>query len=147
MLVDVAIVLGLILLNGVFAMSELAVVSSRKSRLQNLARRGVHGARTALKLTEDPTAFLSTVQIGITLVGILAGAFSGVALGEEVAGIRLLCAAGNTVGESPGNGRSGGIGLAASRRHDVDRPIRVSGCRHHQGDHQPQAGRYAVAQN
>src|SRR5690606_14622740 len=69
-----------------FAMSELAVVSSRKSRLQNMARRGIRGARTALKLTEDPTAFLSTVQIGITLVGILAGAFSGVALGEEVAG-------------------------------------------------------------
>jgi putative hemolysin len=86
MLIDLAIVLGLVLLNGVFAMSELAVVSSRKSRLQNLARRGVRGARTALKLTEDPTAFLSTVQIGITLVGILAGAFSGVALGEEVAG-------------------------------------------------------------
>jgi len=85
MLIDLAIVLGLVLLNGVFAMSELAVVSSRKSRLQNLARRGVRGARTALKLTEDPTAFLSTVQIGITLVGILAGAFSGVALGEEVA--------------------------------------------------------------
>jgi len=86
MLVDLAIILGLILLNGVFAMSELAVVSSRKSRLQNMARRGIRGARTALKLTEDPTAFLSTVQIGITLVGILAGAFSGVALGEEVAG-------------------------------------------------------------
>ena len=85
MLVDLLIVLGLILVNGVFAMSELAVVSSRKSRLQSLARRGVRGARTALRLTEDPTAFLSTVQIGITLVGILAGAFSGIALGEEVA--------------------------------------------------------------
>ncbi len=85
MLVDLAIVFGLVLLNGVFAMSELAVVSSRKSRLQSLARRGVRGARTALALSEDPTAFLSTVQIGITLVGILAGAFSGVALGEEVA--------------------------------------------------------------
>src|SRR5690606_28998931 len=85
MLVDLVIVFGLILLNGLFAMSELAVVSSRKSRLQSLARRGVRGARTALKLAEEPTAFLSTVQIGITLVGILAGAFSGVALGEEVA--------------------------------------------------------------
>ncbi|HEX6992678.1 MAG TPA: hemolysin family protein [Gammaproteobacteria bacterium] len=85
MLVDLVIVLGLVLLNGLFAMSELAVVSSRKSRLQSLARRGVRGARTALRLSEDPTAFLSTVQIGITLVGILAGAFSGVALGEEVA--------------------------------------------------------------
>ena len=86
MVVDLVIVFGLILLNGLFAMSELAVVSARKSRLQNLARRGVRGARTALELAEEPTAFLSTVQIGITLVGILAGAFSGVALGAEVAG-------------------------------------------------------------
>src|SRR5690606_16701808 len=68
-----------------FAMSELAVVSSRRSRLESLAERRVRGARAALRLTEDPTAFLSTVQIGITLVGILAGAFGGVALGGEVA--------------------------------------------------------------
>src|SRR5690606_5926227 len=86
MLIDVVIVLGLIALNGLFAMAELAVVSSRRSRLESLAARHVRGARAALRLIEDPTAFLSTVQIGITLVGILAGAFSGVALGEEVAG-------------------------------------------------------------
>ncbi|MFS8609424.1 MAG: hemolysin family protein, partial [Gammaproteobacteria bacterium] len=85
MLIDIAIVLGLIALNGLFAMSELAVVSSRKSRLESLAARRVRGARAALRLTEDPTAFLSTVQVGITLVGILAGAFGGVALGSEVA--------------------------------------------------------------
>ena len=85
MLIDVVIVLGLIALNGLFAMSELAVVSSRRSRLESLAARHVRGARAALRLTEDPTAFLSTVQIGITLVGILAGAFGGVALGGEVA--------------------------------------------------------------
>lgn len=85
MLIDIVIILGLIALNGLFAMSELAVVSSRKSRLDSLASRGSRGAKAALRLTEDPTAFLSTVQIGITLVGILAGAFGGVALGGEVA--------------------------------------------------------------
>lgn len=85
MLIDVVIILGLITLNGVFSMSELAVVSSRKSRLESLAERGSRGARSALRLTDEPTVFLSTVQIGITLVGILAGAFGGVALGGEVA--------------------------------------------------------------
>ncbi|HEX7082320.1 MAG TPA: hemolysin family protein [Gammaproteobacteria bacterium] len=84
MLIDIVIVLLLVLLNGLFAMSELAVVSSRKSRLQSLAGRGNRGARAAIALIDDPTAFLSTVQVGITLVGILAGAFSGVALGEEL---------------------------------------------------------------
>lgn len=83
-MIDVVIVFFLILANGVFAMSELAVVSSRKSRLQSLARRGSRGARAAIKLMEDPTRFLSTVQIGITSVGVLAGAFSGVALGEQL---------------------------------------------------------------
>jgi putative hemolysin len=80
-----AIVL-LILLNGFLAMSELAVVSSRKSRLEHLASRGSHGARAALRLIEDPSRFLSTVQIGITLVGIIAGAFSGVTLGQRLGG-------------------------------------------------------------
>lgn len=84
MLLDLLIVLFLILLNAVFAMSELAVVSARRSRLEDLARHGSRGARAALGLTDDPTVFLSTVQIGITLVGILAGAYSGVALGERV---------------------------------------------------------------
>ena len=84
MLVDVLILLVLILLNGVFAMSELAVVSSRKSRLRSLAGAGSRGARSALALIEEPTVFLSTVQIGITLVGILAGAYGGVALGEDL---------------------------------------------------------------
>ncbi|RJQ62472.1 MAG: HlyC/CorC family transporter [Desulfobacteraceae bacterium] len=76
----------LILLNGFLAMSELAVVSSRKSRLEHLANRGSHGARAALRLIDDPSRFLSTVQIGITLVGIIAGAFSGVTLGQRLGG-------------------------------------------------------------
>ena len=74
----------LILLNGVFALSELAVVSARKPRLKTMADAGRSGARAALRLAEEPGRFLSTVQIGITLVGILAGAFSGAALSERL---------------------------------------------------------------
>ena len=71
----------LIGLNGLFALSELSIVSARKARLKTMADSGRAGAATALRLAEDPGRFLSTVQIGITLVGILAGAFSGAALG------------------------------------------------------------------
>ena len=71
---DLVLILALIALNGVFAMSELAIVSSREARLKGLAKNGSGGARTALALAADPSRFLSTVQIGITLVGILAGA-------------------------------------------------------------------------
>jgi putative hemolysin len=78
---DVAIILVLVALNGVFAMSELAIVSSRKTRLRAMARAGRAGAQTALDLAADPGRFLSTVQIGITLIGILAGAYSGASLG------------------------------------------------------------------
>ena len=78
---DVAIIVALIALNGVFAMSELAVVSSRKPRLEAMARKGAGGARVALDLAADPGKLLSTAQIGITLIGILAGAYSGASLG------------------------------------------------------------------
>ncbi|HYJ52614.1 MAG TPA: hemolysin family protein [Allosphingosinicella sp.] len=78
---DVVIILVLVALNGVFAMSELAIVSSRKTRLKAMARAGRRGAQTALDLSADPGRFLSTVQIGITLIGILAGAYSGASLG------------------------------------------------------------------
>ncbi|MBO0661147.1 hemolysin family protein [Jiella sp. MQZ9-1] len=77
LLVNAAIVFALIVLNGFFAMSELAVVSARKSRLEQLIKERRRGARIALKLAESPTTFLSSVQIGITLVGIFAGAFGG----------------------------------------------------------------------
>lgn len=80
-MIEIAIVAGLILLNGVFAMSELAIVSSRKALLRAMAEKGQRGASSALALTENPGKFLSTVQIGITLVGIVAGAFSGATLG------------------------------------------------------------------
>jgi putative hemolysin len=81
---DVVIILLLVCLNGVFAMSELAVVSARKPRLKAMARSGRRGAQTALDLASDPGRFLSTVQIGITLIGIIAGAYSGASLGGPV---------------------------------------------------------------
>lgn len=83
--IELAVVLVLILLNGFLAMSELAVVSSRKPRLQLLANTGNQGAVAALALVNDPGRFLSTVQIGITLIGVLAGAFSGATLAERFA--------------------------------------------------------------
>lgn len=72
---DILILFGLIILNGFFAMSELAVVSSRRARLVNMVSDGVPGAQRALKLSEEPTTFLSTVQIGITMVAIVSGAY------------------------------------------------------------------------
>jgi len=81
---DAAIIVGLIFLNGVFAMSELAIVSARTARLQAMADAGKRGAKTAIRLASDPGKFLSTVQIGITLIGIIAGAYSGASLGGPV---------------------------------------------------------------
>ena len=84
LLIAIVVVLLLIVLNGLFAMTELAVVSSRKSRLQARAERGDKGARKALKLSEEPTQFLSSVQVGITLIGILAGAYGQAAIAGEI---------------------------------------------------------------
>jgi len=83
-LLELIIALALVALNGVFALSELAIVSARRARLKTMAEQGRSGATTALALMEDSGRFLSTVQIGITLVGILAGAFSGAALGDRL---------------------------------------------------------------
>lgn len=83
--IDVAIILALVALNGVFAMSELAIVSARKARLEAMARGGHRGAKAAIALAADPGKFLSTVQIGITLIGIVAGAYSGSSLGGPTA--------------------------------------------------------------
>jgi len=83
LLIACAVVLLLVVLNGLFAMTELAVVSSRKARLQGRAERGDKGARSALALAEDPTRFLSAVQVGITLIGILAGAFGQATIAAE----------------------------------------------------------------
>ncbi|WP_297112779.1 hemolysin family protein [uncultured Devosia sp.] len=81
MITEILIVIALILVNGALAMSELAVVSARTARLKVLAEQGNTGAATAMRLAEEPGKFLSSVQIGITLVGILSGAFSGATLG------------------------------------------------------------------
>ena len=83
--IDVAIILALVALNGVFAMSELSIVSARKARLEAMAKSGKRGPAAALRLAADPGKFLSTVQIGITLIGILAGAYSGASLGTPTA--------------------------------------------------------------
>jgi len=81
---EIVFVVLLIVGNGVLAMSEMALVSARRSRLDQLAGKGRHGARAALRLIDDPSGFLATVQIGITLVGILAGAFGGATLADRL---------------------------------------------------------------
>jgi putative hemolysin len=81
---ELAIIAVLIVINGLLSMSELAIVSSRPARLEILAQKHVHGANRALVLASDPGKFLSTVQIGITLVGVLSGAFSGATLGQRL---------------------------------------------------------------
>jgi len=81
---EILIVVILTLVNGLLSMSELAVVSSRPARLKVLAAEGRRGAQVALKLQDDPGKFLSSVQIGITLVGVLSGAFSGATLGDRL---------------------------------------------------------------
>ncbi|MCU0573422.1 MAG: hemolysin family protein [Syntrophobacteraceae bacterium] len=83
--VDILIVLVLILINGVFSMSEIAVISARKARLLQRVEEGDEKARVALDLANEPNMLLSTVQIGITLVGVLSGAFGGVTLAREFA--------------------------------------------------------------
>src|SRR5215218_439439 len=83
---EISLILVLILLNGLFAMSETALVSARKARLRQRAEEGNKGARTALELADSPNRFLSTVQIGISLIGVLAGAFGGATIAEPLAG-------------------------------------------------------------
>jgi len=82
---ELVIIVLLLILNGVFSMSETAVITSRKTRLQQLADKGDKSAQAALKLAEEPNRFLSTVQIGITLIGVLTGAFGGATLAGQVA--------------------------------------------------------------
>lgn len=84
-ILEILVIFLLILLNGFFAMSEMALVSVRKVRLQQQAEEGEKGAQTALELTESPNRFLSTIQVGITLIGILAGALGGATLSGDLA--------------------------------------------------------------
>lgn len=89
MLFEIAIVIILIVINGVLAMSELAIVSARAGRLKVMAEKGSRGAQTAIDLAADPGRFLSSVQIGITLVGVLSGAVSGATLGTRLVDVLL----------------------------------------------------------
>ncbi|MFC4170565.1 hemolysin family protein [Microvirga sp. GCM10011540] len=103
-MLELGIALFLIGLNGLFALSELAIVSARKARLKMMADNGRAGAGAALRLAEEPGRFLSTVQIGITLVGVLAGAFSGAALGAMLTDIMKAQGVPDTVAEPLGFG-------------------------------------------
>ena len=81
---EILLVFLLVVANGAFAMAEIAIVSSRKARLRARSEEGDRSAAVALELAENPDRFLSTVQIGITLVGILAGVFGGATIAEEL---------------------------------------------------------------
>ncbi|MFY7810147.1 MAG: CNNM domain-containing protein, partial [Flavobacterium sp.] len=81
---EIIIIIALVLLNGIFSMSEMSLVASRKFKLDQEKKKGRSGAKTALELSENPTKFLSTVQIGITLIGILLGIYSGENLTNDV---------------------------------------------------------------
>jgi len=99
---EILIIFLLLVTNGVFAMAEIAIVSARKARLRQLADAGNSQARAALELAANPNQFLATAQIGITLVGILAGAFGGATIAEEIAtrlgDIPFLAPYGETIG-------------------------------------------------
>src|SRR5690349_4674297 len=82
---EIIIILLLIVLNGIFAMAEIAIVSSRRLKLKQLALNGDKNAQAALELAQSPNRFLSTVQIGITFVGIFAGAFGGERVARDLA--------------------------------------------------------------
>lgn len=81
---EFVIILLLLVLNGVFAMYEIALVSSNKARLETFVSKGNKSAKGVLKQLEEPEKFLSTIQIGITLIGIVSGAFGGVAIAESL---------------------------------------------------------------
>src|SRR5215217_9791967 len=106
--IELSIVGLLIIVNGLLSMSELAIVSSRPARLAALAEKGVSGSRRALALASDPGKFLSTVQIGITLIGVLSGAFSGATLGLRLASWLI------EAGLSPGVAETVGVGAVVA---------------------------------
>ena len=111
---ELGIVSVLIVVNGLLAMSELAIVSSRPARLAALAEKEVAGARLALALASNPGKFLSTVQIGITLVGVLSGAFSGATLGQRLAAWMMELGMGRGLADTLGVGLVVGIITYAS---------------------------------
>jgi putative hemolysin len=102
LVVEIAVIFVLILVNGFLAMSELAIVSARKVRLQQLAAKGDAGAEAALRLAEQPSEFLASIQIGITLIGVLAGAFGGASVARvfsaELAQVPVLAPYADAIG-------------------------------------------------
>ena len=84
MTLELLVILVLVLANGLLSLSEMAIVSVRRARLRELAEMGSRGARVALALSEDPNRFLAAIQIGITLIGIVSGAYAGVTVGEAL---------------------------------------------------------------
>ena len=105
---EIALIAALILVNGALAMSELAVVSSRQARLKALVQQDVKGARRALELASEPGRFLSTVQVGITLIGIVAGAVSGATVGRRLGDVLV------SFGVPPALGEPLGFGVAVA---------------------------------
>src|ERR687897_2282722 len=105
---EIGIVVVLICVNGLLAMSELAIVSSRPARLKSMIDRNIKGAGRALALGADPGKFLSTVQIGITLVGVLSGAFSGATLGLRLTGVLI------SAGVPANIANAGGVGVVVA---------------------------------
>jgi len=104
LIVEVVVILLLLVVSGVFAMTEMAVVSSRKTRLRVMAADGNAGAWAALAMAESPNRFLPTVQIGITVVGLLAGTFGGITIAEEIAAVLKPFPALTTYAEAIGVG-------------------------------------------
>jgi putative hemolysin len=105
---EIGIVVVLICVNGLLAMSELAIVSSRPARLKSMIDRNIKGAGRALALGADPGKFLSAVQIGITLVGVLSGAFSGATLGLRLTGVLI------SAGVPANIASAGGVGVVVA---------------------------------
>jgi putative hemolysin len=83
---ELIIIAVLLVLNGIFSMSELAIVAAKRVRLERQAERGNTGARAALAIAANPGDFLSTVQVGITLVGVIASVYGGATIAEQLAG-------------------------------------------------------------
>jgi putative hemolysin len=106
--IEIGIVVVLICVNGLLAMSELAIVSARPARLKSMIDRGIKGAGRALALGADPGKFLSAVQIGITLVGVLSGAFSGATLGLRLSGVLI------SAGIPANIANAGGVGVVVA---------------------------------
>jgi putative hemolysin len=104
LIIEVIVILLLLVVSGVFAMTEMAVVSARKTRLRVMAADGNAGAKAALALAESPNRFLPSVQFGITLVGLLAGAFGGITIAEEIAAVLKPLPALTTYAEAIGVG-------------------------------------------